>query len=451
MSHDISAPPGSPGHGPGPGEVVEFDAKEVRKIALSAFVGTALEWYDFFLFGTASAIVFSKLYFSGESEIVATMASFAVFGVGFLARPFGAILFGQLGDRMGRKPALLLSIVLIGVATGLVGFIPPYSSIGIWAPLLLTVLRLCQGIAVGGEWGGATTMAIEHAPAELRSRYAAMVQLGSPFGTLLSSGAFALVLLLPGESFDAWGWRIAFWLAFPMLGVALWIRMRVEESPVYEAMVREEDAPKANLKELFTLGFRSLSLATAASLLGIGGFFVMNTYVQSYATVVKGLDRQSVVNAVLVAAVCQIVVIIAMGRVSERTGPGKVIGWGSVATAVMAWPLWLMIDTGEVMWVTVAVCLGLALVTIPYAVSGALLSELFPPHHRYSGIAIGANIAGAISGLLPFIATAMNGDGSPSTWPAVIILIVISLITAVGGFVGENYRLEDAVTVKVAE
>lgn len=210
-------------------EEIQVDSKDVFRIASSAFVGTALEWYDFFLFGTAAALVFNELFFAGMSGTGATLASFATFGVGFLARPLGAITFGQIGDKMGRRPALIISIIVIGVATGIIGLLPTYGSIGIWAPMTLVILRLLQGIAVGGEWGGATTMAIEHAPAEKRGRYAAFVQIGSPAGTLMSSGAFALVLMLDDASVNSWGWRIPFLIAFPFLAVALWIRTKAEE------------------------------------------------------------------------------------------------------------------------------------------------------------------------------------------------------------------------------
>lgn len=430
------------------GAEVEVDPKEVGRIARAAFVGTALEWYDFFLFGTASALVFNHLFFAGVGGANATLAAFATFGVGFLARPLGAIIFGHIGDKYGRRPALIISIVVIGVATGVIGLLPTYGSIGVWAPVMLTVLRLLQGVAVGGEWGGATTMAIEHAPEEKRGRYAALVQIGSPVGTLLSSGIFALILMLPPETVDSWAWRIPFLVAFPFLGVALWIRLKVEESPVFEALsaVEGEEKEKGSLKDLFRDYLPQLALATAAALLGIGGFFVMSTYVLSYATESLGLDRQMVVNATLLGAICQIFINLFFGRLGEKFGPGRIIGWGGVATALLSWPIWAMIDSGNAIALTIAVCLGISSVTITYSVSGVLLSELFPAKMRYSGVAISANVAGAISGLLPFIATWMNSTNEqPSSTPGIVILVIVALITAIGGFVGEKYRVKDNV------
>lgn len=430
------------------GAEVEVDPKEVGRIARAAFVGTALEWYDFFLFGTASALVFNHLFFAGVGGANATLAAFATFGVGFLARPLGAIIFGHIGDKYGRRPALIISIVVIGVATGVIGLLPTYGSIGVWAPVMLTVLRLLQGVAVGGEWGGATTMAIEHAPEEKRGRYAALVQIGSPVGTLLSSGIFALILMLPPETVDSWAWRIPFLVAFPFLGVALWIRLKVEESPVFEALsaVEDEEKEKGSLKDLFRDYLPQLALATAAALLGIGGFFVMSTYVLSYATESLGLDRQMVVNATLLGAICQIFINLFFGRLGEKFGPGRIIGWGGVATALLSWPIWAMIDSGNAIALTIAVCLGISSVTITYSVSGVLLSELFPAKMRYSGVAISANVAGAISGLLPFIATWMNSTNEqPSSTPGIVILVIVALITAIGGFVGEKYRVKDNV------
>ncbi|MBV7282411.1 MULTISPECIES: MFS transporter [unclassified Corynebacterium] len=438
----------------GPG-TVEVDSREVGKIARAAFVGTVLEWYDFFLFGTASALVFNYLFFSNADDTTATLAAFATFGVGFFARPFGALLFGRIGDKLGRRPALILSIVVIGMATGLIGLLPTYDSIGLWAPVLLTVLRLGQGVAVGGEWGGATTMAIEHAPADKRGRYAALIQIGSPVGTLLSSGVFALVLLMPEETVDSWAWRIPFLLAFPFLGIALWIRLKVEESPVFRALAAEADndaEEQGSLTELFGSYYRQLILAVSAALLGIGGFFVLTTYVMSYATTALGMARQDVVNATLLAAVCQIFINLIFGRLGEKIGPGRIIGWGSIATALLSYPVWMMIDTANVALLTLAVCIGLSVVTISYSVSGLLLSELFPAQLRYTGIAIGSNVAGTISGMLPFVAAWLNSSGEqPSAWPGMLILVVVALISAAGGFLGERHRVRDEVVLEATD
>jgi MFS family permease len=438
--------------GAGAPAAVKVDEKEVGKVARAAFVGTALEWYDYYLFGTAAALVFNHLYFTDLNALAATMASFATFGVGFIARPIGAFLFGLLGDRVGRKPTLIISVVAIGTATGLVGLLPTYESIGVVAPVLLTLLRLLQGIAVGGEWGGATTLAIEHAPAEKRGRYAAMVQLGSPAGTLMSSIAFSLVLLMPDDTVDSWGWRLPFLAAFPLLVIALVIRMQAEESPVFEQIMAEEkdkEAEKGSAFDVFKKGWRQLLMAIAVALLGVGGFYVLNTFVISYATDTLGVERQPVVNATLIAAVVQILVIIPTGRLAEKVGPGRVVAFGGIITALAAWPLFALIDTGSIAAITVAVALGIGLVTISYSVTGALLSELFPAKLRYSGVALGYNLAGALTGFLPFIATAMmNVQDEPSATPAIVLLIVISLLTALGGVLGEKSRVQDDVVVE---
>lgn len=429
--------------------VLQVSPREVGRIARAAFVGTALEWYDYFLFGTAAALVFNRLFFSQDNPTAALLASLATFGVGFAARPIGAFFFGILGDRIGRRPTLLITIIAIGVATGLIGVLPTFASIGLMAPIFLVILRLLQGLAVGGEWGGATTIAIEHAPPAKRARYAALVQVGSPVGTLLSSGAFALVVMLPPESFDSWGWRLPFLAAFPMLLIAVWIRSKVEESPVFHQLLEMGETDKIPALQVFRKAFGRLLIAICAALLGVGGFYVMNTFVVSYATNTLGVDRQVVVNATLVAAVVQIVVILAFGRVAEKIGPGRVTLIGGIATAAAAFPLFWLIDTGSGWAITLAVASGIGLLTITYAVTGALLTELFPANMRYSGVSLGYQIAGALSGFLPFIATWLIGQSDePNSLPGVIILIIISLLTALGGFLGERLRLKDNVVVE---
>ncbi|MFY7067039.1 MFS transporter [Nocardiopsis changdeensis] len=440
---DRTGPEAPPG-----GKAPVVSGKEAGRIAFAAFVGTALEWYDYFLFGTAAALVFNRLYFTTLNPTAATLAAFATFGVGFVARPLGAVLFGWMGDRIGRRPALLITVVAIGVATGLIGVLPDFAAIGVAAPLLLALLRLVQGIAVGGEWGGAVTIAVEHAPPEKRGRYAALPQIGSPVGTLLSSGAFALVLTLPPEQFDSWGWRLPFLAAFPLLLVAVYIRRKVEESPVFEEMERQEARSKVPAVDVFRKAWGRLLVAIASALLGVGGFYVMTTFAISYGTGTLGLERGLMVNATLVAAVAQIGVILVFGRLAERIGPGRVTLWGGVATAAIAFPVFWMIDTRSPVLVVLAVAAGVAILSIAYAVSGALLTELFPAHLRYSGVALAYNLAGALSGFLPFAATALLDVSNGGSWVASLLLVGIALITAVGGLVGERLRVRDEVVVR---
>ncbi|WP_271986159.1 MFS transporter [Pseudoclavibacter terrae] len=438
MSHDPqTSTPSAPASPP------KVSLKEARRIAFAAFVGTALEWYDYFLFGTAAALVFNRLFFTDLNPAGATLAAFATFGVGFAARPIGAVVFGWIGDRYGRRPALLTTIVMIGCATGLIGVLPDYLAVGIAAPVMLAVLRLVQGFAVGGEWGGATTIAIEHSPEKMRGRFAALVQIGSPVGTLVSSGAFALVLMMPPETFDAWGWRLPFLLAFPLLGIALYIRLKVEESPVFQELAAAGEQVKVPVVELFRKSGLRLLVAVAAAMLGVGGFYMMTTFVVSYGTNVLEVDRQVMVNATLVAAVLQIGVTIFAGRLAERFGPGRMTVVGGLTTGIAAFPLFWLIDTESPIAIIAAVSIGIALITLSYAVTGALLAELFPPRLRYSGVSLGYNLAGAISGFLPLIATALITVGDGSSWPAVLVLIGICFITVVGGAFGERMRLRD--------
>jgi MFS family permease len=421
---------------------------DAGKIARAAFVGTALEWYDYFLFGTAAAIVFNRLFFTSLDPTAATLAAFATFGVGFAARPLGAVLFGYIGDRVGRRPALLITIVAIGAATGLIGVLPDFGTIGLAAPIMLAILRLVQGLAVGGEWGGAMTIAIEHAPIEKRGRYAALVQVGSPVGTLMSSGAFALVLLMPAEVFDSWGWRLPFLAAFPLLLIALYIRLKVEESPIFRELVKLEKRAKIPAVDVFRMAWGRLIVAVAAAFLGVGGFYVMTTFVISYGTTTLGMDRGLMVNATLIAAVVQIGVILVIGRISEKVGPGRMTFFGGLVTAAAAFPLFWLIDTRNPAAIILAVTLGIALLSVAYSVTGALLTELFPPELRYSGVSLGYNLAGALSGFLPLIAVALLGVSGGASWTASLLLIGVSLITAAGGFFGERLRVRDKAIVQ---
>jgi MFS family permease len=420
---------------------VTVSESEAKRVAFAAFVGTALEWYDYFLYGTAAALVFNRLYFVTNDPLVSTLAAFASFAVGFVARPFGAILFGHLGDRIGRRKTLIITVFLIGVATGVIGFLPDFAAIGVAAPLLLTLLRLLQGIAVGGEWGGAVTLAVEHAPEKHRGRYAALPQIGSPIGTLLSSGAILAVSLLPDASFDAWGWRIPFLAAFPLLYVAVYLRRRVEESPLFERLMAEDELASSPVKDVVTTAFPQLLVGAGSALLGVGGFYLATTFMISYGTGTLGIENSVMLTATLVAAVVEIGVLIAGGRLSERYGAGPVTVVGGLITAALAFPVFLLIDTTQTAIVILAVTIAVAGLSIPYAVSGFLLTNLFPARLRYSGVALSANIAGVASGFVPLAATAALAAAGEKSWAPALMLVGIALVTTVSGAIAPRISL----------
>ncbi|MCE1179919.1 MAG: MHS family MFS transporter [Micrococcales bacterium] len=416
------------------------EGAEARKVAFGAFVGTALEWYDFFLYGTAASLVFNRLYFTGDDALVATMAAFATFAVGFLARPVGAVIFGRMGDKVGRKKTLIITVVMIGLVTALIGVLPTYASIGVAAPVLLTALRLLQGIAVGGEWGGAVTLAVEHAPADKRGRYAAMPQIGSPIGTLLSSGAFMAVGQLSDKDFDSWGWRLPFLAALPLLLIAVWLRARVEESPLFEKMLEEDELAQTPVKSVFKDATPELLIGAGSTLLGVGGFYLVTTFMISYGTTVLELPKSLLLQATLLAAAVEIGVLILFGRLTERFGAGPVTLFGGLASALVAYPVFRMVDTKEPWLVILGIVIGIAFLSIPYAASGVLLTSLFPAQLRYSGVALAANIAAIVSGFVPLVATAILAAAGKQSWAPALLLVVLALITALSGWLAMRRR-----------
>ena len=418
-----------------PTSKITVSEQEAKRIAFAAFVGTALEWYDYFLYGTAAALVFDRLFFVTNNALVSTMAAFASFAVGFLARPVGAVVFGHLGDRIGRRKTLIVTVTGIGACTGVIGVLPTYLSIGVAAPVLLTLLRLGQGVSVGGEWGGAVTLAVEHAPPEHRGRFAAMPQLGSPIGTLLSSGAILLVSLLPQSSFDSWGWRIPFLLAFPLLYVAIYLRRKVEESPLFEQLLREDRLASSPVKDVIKRAPRQLIVGAGTSFLGIGGFYLATTFMISYATNQLGVDKTVMLVATLVAAVIEIGVLIAGGRLAERFGAGPVTVLGGLLSAAVALPVFWMVGTTNTAVIIIAVALVIACLSVPYAVSGALLTALFPAALRYSGVSMAAQLSGVAAGFVPLVATAAFAASGKQAWAPALLLIGIALITTVSGWI----------------
>lgn len=414
----------------------KLSTAEANKVALGALIGTALEWYDFFLFSAAAALVFNVQYFVTDNEIAAAMASFATFGVGLVARPIGGIIFGHLGDRIGRRKVLMITIVGIGVITGLIGALPNYAAIGIAAPILLVLLRILQGLFVGGEWSGAMTIVVENAPLERRAIYAAIPQIGSPLGTIFSSGGFFLVSVwLTKDTFDAWGWRIPFLAAIPLLLLAIYIRSKLEESPVFREMMEAGETAQSPVKETFQKSWKQILIGMATALLGIGGFYLVTTFAVWYGTNILGYSYELMLLSTMVAAAVEIPVLILGGRLGARLGASRVVIGGGILSALLAYPAFLMVESGIDILVILGVVLAVSALSLPYAASGTILTGLFPASTRYTGVGMCSNFAGMVSGFIPLIATGSVAAADNHWWPAAVLLIVLSLITALSGVI----------------
>lgn len=425
------------------GATHELSVKDANKVALGALIGTALEWYDFFLFSAAAALVFNVQYFTSENATAAALASFATFGVGLAARPIGGMIFGRMGDRIGRRRVLMITIVGIGLVTGLIGLLPTYAAIGIASPILLVLLRVLQGLFVGGEWSGAMTLVVENAPLHLRARYAAIPQIGSPIGTILSSGGFYIfTLVLSQQSFDAWGWRIPFLIALPLLVVAIYIRAKLEESPVFRELEESGEVVKSPILDTFKYSWKQMIVGMAAALLGVGGFYLVTAFCVWYGVNVLGYSSSLMLLGSMVAAAVEIFVLIWGGRLGTKYGASRVILWGGIASAIVAVPAFLMLSSGNPVLIVVAMTVAVAALSLPYAASGSVLTGLFPAKTRYTGVGLAQNIAGMISGFIPLLATSLVAATDNHWWTAAAMLAFLSLFTAVAGAIAPRLSVQ---------
>jgi MFS family permease len=377
------------------------------KVAVASMIGSAVESYDFFIYGTAAAAWFGKIFFHTSEPIIGILASFATLAIGFLMRPLGGYLAGHYGDRLGRKAVLFWSLVAMGGATVLIGFLPTYQQAGVLAPIMLILLRMVQGIGFGAEWGGAVLMACEHAPEKRRGFFGAVPQLGIPLGLLLANGAF----LLSGTLFEGdWVWRMPFLLSFVMVAVGIFIRMSVSESPAFEAIKAENKVMKQPALEVLKSDWRSILKIVGLRMAETGGYYITTSFMLSYVALAHVSTTRHILWGTLIGSAIGLGSHLFFGALSDKIGRRPVFMVGAIFTIVFGVPMFMLINTGAIVMVIVAVALSLLLSHDPiFAVEASWFSEQFPANVRSSGISLGYNGASVIAGLLPIIATGMYG------------------------------------------
>lgn len=421
-----------------------FNHQRARKAALASFVGTAVEWYDFYIYATAAALVFSQVFFPEVDHWIGIMASFATYAIGFLFRPLGAIIAGHIGDRYGRKPALVLTLMTMGIATVLVGVLPTYQQVGILAPCLLLFLRIVQGLAVGGEWGGAVLMTVESAPEKHKTFYGGFVQLGNSAGALLATGIFAL-LTLQGEQFllDG-GWRIPFLLSIVLIGLGMWVRSRLEESPVFEA-TRESAPVKSPLRTAVRGNWKTMLLTIGAAGVGSGGYYITTTFATAYSTE-PGVNMSStaVLAALSAASLVEFITTLGVAWLGDRFGRRLVLMVGIIGSGVLVAPQFLAMESGNAFWIFVTFIAMRLLMTATYAPGAAFMAQAYRPQARYSSLSLANSIASALwGGFSPIIAAGLYA-ATHSIWSVIIFFLAIMLVTAVCTLAMPQYRDEDA-------
>ncbi|TDD89473.1 MFS transporter [Saccharopolyspora karakumensis] len=411
------------------------DKRDVRLVVASSVLGTTVEWYDFFLYGTAAGLVFNKLYFPSGDPLVGTLLSFATFALGFIARPVGGLVFGHIGDRVGRKKTLVATMLIMGLATCAIGLVPTYADIGVFAPVLLVLLRLAQGVAIGGEWGGAVLMAVEYAPPGRRGLYGSFPQVGLALGLMLGTGVFAaLSAAMSDSAFLAWGWRIAFLLSAVLVLVGMVIRLKVMETPAFRKLQeheRESSVPVVALARDRT-SRRHVLLGMGSRLTEGIAFNAWAVFAIAYGTGTLGMPEQPLLIAVMAASAVMIVFIPLFGRLSDRFGRRRTFVLGAVATGALALPTFAALGVGDPLLITVALVavLGIAYPAM-YGPQAAFYSELFPTHVRCTGISFVYQFSGIFaSGFTPLVLSSLVGAAGGGYQLVVLYLVVATAVSA---------------------
>lgn len=381
---------------------------DIKTVAAASMVGTSIEFYDYYLYGIAAALVFPALFFPDFSATAGLLASFATFAAGFFVRPLGGVVFGHFGDRIGRKKILVLTLVLMGVATFGVGLLPTYGAIGIWAPVLLVVLRLVQGIAVSGEWGGAVLMAVEHAPKRRRGFFGSFAEMGVPAGVTLSSGAFLAASALPEEQFLAWGWRLPFLASLALVAVGLYVRLKILETPAFEKVRRAQEISRVPILDVLRRNLGTVALVTGAFAIINATFFILITFALSYATETVGVQTSTILTVVAISGAVNLLAVPAFAALSDRFGRKPVYLTGVVGMAGGAYLLFPFLNTGVLLWMALGHTLCMALMNLASGPKGTFYTEQFETRVRYTGASLSYSLGLILGGALsPIVATAL--------------------------------------------
>lgn len=401
------------------------------RVIIAASVGSALEWYDFFLYGTAAALVFGELFFPKSDPLVGTLLAFLTFGVGFVVRPLGGIIFGIMGDRYGRKPVLVITLLMIGIGTTLIGLLPTYAQIGYWAPILLVALRVVQGLGAGAEYGGAVIYLVENAPAKHRGFWGGFAPLGVSVGNLMAAGAFALVTMLPREELMSWGWRVPFLASVLLIAVGIYVRLRVSETPVYtEAVVARKKVESNPAMAALRKHPRNFMVVLGARLAENGLGYLFPVWGLSYV-ISLGVPRADALSALMVAFIVELFTILGFAALSDRIGRRPVYMFGALAGVALAFPFFWLVETKQWIYIALAFILARAVVTAAmFGPQASYFAELFPPQRRFAGFAFARELGSLLAGgPAPFLATALVAWASGSWWPVSIYVIILSLLT----------------------
>ena len=413
-----------------------FDQEKTHqpvRAATAAFIGTAVEFYDYYTFATAAALVLGEVFFPSSNHFLSTMASFGTFFVGFIARPLSGAVFGHLGDKFGRKKMLLLTMFLMGLATTGIGLLPSYRSVGILAPILLVLLRLLQGIAVGGEWGGAVLMAVEHAPTGHKTFFASLPQMGSPAGLILSLVSFRLVSSLDHESFLTWGWRLPFLASSVLLLIGMAVRLGIKESPEFEQLREHHGVLEFPVAEVLRTAWYPIVLAAMATTIGSAGFFFTNTFMISYVTTYLGMSKSFILDCLFVVTIIQLISQPFSALLAQRIGETRFLTWAALLSMLTPYPMFLLVKTQNAVAMVAGISVAVVILSAIYAVIAGFMAPAFPTKVRYSGISIAYQMCATIAGgTMPLIGTALAQKYKGEWLPLALLFTILSIVSLLG-------------------